>query len=297
MSDRYMLPVRDGEIIRILRELQKSYPALQGNMQIEGTSFQVPLPDNEDVNAIQKSNGYSISSVSMGYGQSHISYSTSHGQPTSLAKFITRHDQNSGGKQKDQLQFHLDCAKEFVAIPLTFAGDDATTGLAGFKKIETALSGAVSTFAELQKAFLLKNEELRQEHQTEVDRLRASLEADRERLEAEIEKKRGEILEVQKQLDDRSNTHARRDIRQELKTAVSSSLSGRMFSDYTDRRRRFVRNAYLVTLIALFSLAAYLAYALGVAIEAKAIDGLWMIGLKSTVASISFIGLEHRAVN
>lgn len=287
-----MLPLHDGEIVRVVRSLQAKHTAISGSLHIPGGDLKIPLSDaeKEKISQLEINNGYVIPYFSIRYGGYSLTYNAQHGQPTSLVKFSMKYE---GGSKypADEFQFYLEAIKELAVPPLPALEGTSAEALAGFKTIETALAGAVSTFAQLQESFALKNQELRTAHETEVKRLQDKLQEDRNRLEDEIAQKRKEIEEYQKKLDDRSNTHARRDIRKEIKEVIKDSLSSSHLSKETGNSRTVVRLAYGITLVSLFVLAFMSTNSLGEAITQKSIEGLWFLAIKATVSGLSFLGL------
>jgi hypothetical protein len=237
---------------------------------------------------MESTNGYSIATVSLRYGSYSVTYTTNHQAITSLAEFQVTI--SGGTTEDDQTLFYLACTRELAIPPQLSISGETQDNLVGFKQIENAITGAVGHFAELQKEFHKANEELRRRHLDEIEAIKLSFEEQKEIQNRELIEERRRIADQQRELDDRSNTHVRREIRKELKSAITESLRNTTLSSGFEGRRKFVRFAYLFGLLALFSLAAFYTLYLNSTIREDIPGAIWVAGVKASVSAISFVG-------
>lgn len=288
MSTRYLPAVSDGEILRVLNELKKKYETLSVSVHIEGIQLGIDKLGEEPLKTISKTNGYTISYFAANFGQFSLNYNVNHGLATSLVKLETTHNPNIANTD-GQFDFLSSAMKKFAVPPITSIDGNAAEALAGFKSIETALAGAVASFAELQSSYLSKTDELRNQQSVQMVELRNSYDEETKKKEGELEVRGQELTKLKKELDDRSNTHARRDIRKEIKTSISDSLKGDTFASNVEGQRWYVRFAFLASILLVGAFAFYSSYILNNAIENKT-GAEWVLAMKAVIGGISFVG-------
>ncbi len=285
---RYISPIRDAEVLGTIKRLCEQFSQATGTLSFPGASLSIPLSESPVLQAMEEMNGYAISSFNLQYGTYNVSYSVASQLATSLAEFHV--STSSGTEHPEQQKFYFVCSREFAVPPSSAINHDTQDSLIAVKQIEIALTGAVGQFAKLQREFSASSEELRRQHIEEVDQLKASLAELQEIHAKQIEEERRRITEQQKELDDRSNTHVRREIRKELKSAITESLSSTTLSEGLETRRRFVRVCYGAGLIALFVLAGYHTLLLQEVLRGNETRVLWLPAVKATISTLSFIG-------
>ena len=286
--ERWVVPLSDREIIRFCEDVRKKYSDSQ---------FTVWFVDNNTNNLddpvlqkISKYNSFILWQIHITFGSVLIEYTVNHGKPTHLALFSAKKAKTA--VHEKQHEFAAYCASK-VGVPPASGPElsDESPIAAGYSKIEGALSQAVDRFHELQAEFQKSNNELREQHRSEIETLRSELVAERTVLESEMVAKQAELNAAKKELDDRSNTHARRAIRSELKDAVSTSLERSSFAEKADAKRNMIRVAYVLPIVAMAGFAVYSSYTLNLAIASQSTAGIWLTGIKTSVSSISTFAL------
>lgn len=289
MAARWIVPYSDAHIIQKIRKLKKKFPSITGSVNIGISQFAVNLIDGELANKIFSINGNSIIYFDLSYGNRYISYNLNHGQGNNFAKF--EDGQSNSTSLNNESDFFLDFFKEFPSKIFDTPTIDKDTITSEFMKIQSALSGAVDQFSELQKSFHSKNQELREQHEKIVEELRSDLETEKQGFQIEIAKKHEELAVARKELDDRSNTHARRSIRGEIKESIAASLTQSTITDGAENKRLFLRKAYISAIIFLVLLVSVSALMLSSAIATNNITAIWLTGIKLSISSISTVGL------
>lgn len=289
MSSRFIPVVSDGEIARNLALLKSTFPSLGASIQIENTHFDVDSLNSEPLKGIAKANGFNINYLNVSYGQFNVTYNATHNQPTSLVKWDVTQNSSSGASE-DQLSFLSMISRKFAVPPVSSIEGNSTEALAGFKSIENALAGAVHSFAELQTSYLAKNEELKAQHSQNIEQLRKDYEGAAKKRELELDERDQQLTKLRKELDDRSNTHARRDIRKDIKSSITDSLKDDSFASIAEGKRWFVRFAFWTSIALILFFATFSAYSLNLAIEKKEDTIVWLLGAKSAIGGISLLG-------
>jgi hypothetical protein len=291
MTTRWIAPLPDAEILAVIEKLLQNYPTLTGSIYLNGPSFNITENGKQIWKSLIKINGYAISQFSINLGQHSFTYSTNHNSNTYLAKLDGSWN-SSGSEEKNQDIFALEFQKYFGAPPILSNEPPVGSAFtAGFLKIESALAGAVQEFATLQVSFQQKNQQLREQSEAAVESLRSRLEEEKNALELEISLKRDELSAARKEIDDRSNTHARRAIRTELKSSVTETLSQPSFAANAEAKRNYVRAVYVGAIIVLVGLAIMSILSLNTALLKDASGAIWITGIKASISSISVIGL------
>jgi hypothetical protein len=303
---RLIAPLSDNEIISKIEKLNKKYPSITSNM----TSGFAQLGLNSDANQLleylKKTDSFSISNFTVAYGSIYFQYIV--GQNSSPLPEIQLLQQNGNQAQNDQQNFVIDFLKLFGVPPVAGPSKDGTDAVAaGYSKIESTLSLAIDRFYEIQEKFQNSSNELRESHRLEIESLRYELLTERNVLREETDQKKAELDAERKALDDRSNTSARRAIRQDLKKAVENSLSTPIFSVNAKAARLPIRIAYLGGIVAVGSFAAYSLLAFQSSLTATSVGaatgsgaaivanvssaGMVIAAIKSTLSLITTVGL------
>ncbi|WP_395684942.1 hypothetical protein [Aestuariivirga sp.] len=292
---RWLSPLRDSEIIACIDTLCDEFEGISGSISYPGGNLSIPLTDNETAEKLKQVNGFAISSFHIQYGQYNLSYNLNHNQNSSpLALIEVSLGTNSG--TPGQSNFYFECMRLLVVPPPLVIENDSRMTLASFKQIETALGGAVSQFAKLQRDYQIASDEMRRMHLEELEAERKNYQNRESQKDQELLVERQKLAEQQRQLDDRSNTHVRREIRKELKNAISESLNDTSLTAGFDKNRRSVRYYYFggLSIIALFALLNYyfiwLAFYEGSTTQNVLIGAQWWLGAKAAVATVSFVG-------
>ena len=294
MPIRWVPPLSDGEIIRKMKILKENYPELTGQLQGTGFVIDTGALDSEIAKQVLKSNGFAVNNWGVNFAQISITYNTnSPDRPTSLVQLSDSLNSNQGSHPR-QIEFLLELSKAFANLPRNsseLSGEDAIASK--FLRIENALSGAVERFEELQTSFVEKNQKLRDEHEVAVNNLKDQIASEKKELEEDNQRKRDEIEQVRKELDDRSNTHARRAIRNEIKTSIAESLGKSVYAKQTLSSKLFIRCVYVLAIALLSGLAVWSTILFSdVATSDKVLTtSIWIAGGKATISTLSALGL------
>lgn len=290
MTERWIAPLSDNEILNHLLAFAKKYPEIRITINLSGSSLSFDDKDSLTWKTLSSVNGYAIQHLNVGHGRQSFAYSTNNNVSTHLAK-LTANYNPQGQEVSTELIFAIEFQKAFGAPPSSGPKPSSELSYAsGFLKIESALAGAVDRFADLQKSFQEKNQQLRDEHEKAILDLRVEIEGEKTALQYEIAQQRDELSAARKLIDDRSNTHARRAIRTELKESISDSLAQPSFAKNAETQRIFVRKIYIFSVLALCALAAHSIYIFSIAVSLDS-NAYWITGIKASISSISAIGL------
>ena len=289
MPIRWVPPLSDGEIIRKMKILKENYPELTGQLQGTGFVIDTGALDSEIAKQVLKSNGFAVNNWGVNFAQISITYNTnSPDRPTSLVQLSDSLNSNQGGHPR-QIEFLLELSKAFANLPRNgseLSGEDAIASK--FLRIENALSGAVERFEEQQTSFVEKNQKLREEHEAAVNSFKDQIASDKKVLEEDNQKKRDEIEQVRKELDDRSNTHARRAIRNEIKTSITEFLGKSVYAKQKLSSKLFIRCVYVLAIALLSDLAVWSSILFSdVATSDRVLTtSIWISGGKATISTL-----------
>jgi hypothetical protein len=291
MSNTRWIPgVRDGDLIKFCRRLQKKYLSLTSTGNLPGSQVNLLSAEDEVVNALVAANGFSLLQATFQYGGLYFVYSNSHGQQTPFSKIDTNFNQNVAAAT-DQTNFLIEVGRFFApngsgSVPL-----DIELNGQRLAQTESYLSGAVERFEELQTSFIKKNQDLREQHEKVVAELTSKQEAEYERHLDALKKKEDELSRAKQQLDDRSNTHARRDIRKEIKSEITSALDAQSSSKNVENKRWWLRLAYYAVIALSGALALYSLHAFNLSIAKDSTQTMWVAGIKAAITSVSFVAV------
>lgn len=294
MTTRWIQPISDGEIIRNLKKLRKLYPEITGQFQATSFSIDVSALDGDISKLVLKANGFACNHFGINYGQLNFAYNGNISDKATNLVTVSDSINTSAPAQTKQTELLLDFFKIFALPP---RGSPEPNGeeiiAAKFLRIESALTGAVERFEDLQASFAEKNQQLRDEHEDAVKVLKEQISEEKKVLQGENQKKRDEIELIRKELDDRSNTHARRAIRNEIKSSITESLSKSVYASQTLTAKTFVRWAYIVAIILLCGLTVWATsvFSQTVANKDSLAVSIWISGGKATISTLSAIGL------
>ncbi|HYI12118.1 MAG TPA: hypothetical protein VEK57_23900 [Thermoanaerobaculia bacterium] len=180
---------------------------------------------------------------------------------------VTIPDQQQPETQKATIKFLTAVHDHFRAYGRTAATDEVLgRELAEFyrqrEELLTRLERVHTEIVEANEAYRHRLEESaaadRQKLETEFQRRRDELDADHKRKEAVLSERESALQAQIAKLDDRSSTHARRDVRQELKKIVAERTASFHLSRDTVRKRAPVHTLFIVLILAsgtLFALA------------------------------------------
>lgn len=294
MTTRWIVPLNDNEIISRLLGLKKKYNASVINAQFMGKSLAF-VEEDQLLNKIKAASGFSITYFSVTFGQNTFTYNSDNQSNTPLAKFDANHSPQVT-QEANQDEFTISVLKQFGAPPPSGpASSGESSFAAGFTKIESALSGAVDRFEQFQLGFQERTQKLRDEHEQSMTAFEVRLNEQKSLLEIEVAQKHEALEAARKELDDRSNTHARRSIRNELKASVTESLDQPSFAKNSETGRRYVRKVYLLAISILVIYAGISLLLLNTAMSQNSAPvnstAVWLTGIKASIASISTIGL------
>lgn len=292
MATRWIQPLSDGDIIRNLKSLKKKFPSLTGQLNYLLGTIDVGSLDGEEATQFAKSVGSNISYFQVFCGKAYFTYNSNVGdKPTHLVMLIDQ-IRNEVANDPNQLNFAIEFTKLFApssqSSPDLSPEDSIATK---FLRIESALGGAVERFEDLQTSFAKKNQELRDQHEQSVRELKQQIEDEKTALENEIKQKHAELEKVRSELDDRSNTHARRAIRSELKASITSSLGQSVFAPQTLASKFFIRLSYISAIVVLCGLVVWSTFIFSTAIVGTSVASIWLSGAKATISTVSAIGL------
>jgi len=289
-QDRWVAPLDDGQIFKKAEALLKKFPNTDIRIDVHGNVISGEDFSTDFCQYVKKASGFSVSRASFKIGQVSIAYVVNHNQSSHLVKITFSRDANKES-HGDQDIFSVNFFKEFGVPPSSGPEPSGEMSVAaGYSKIEGALSQAVDRFYELQQKFQTSNEDLRQSHLAEVREIREEVEAERLRFQKENEDSRVELIAAQKLLDDRSNTHARRAIRTEIKDLIRESLESFLFSENTVGQRRPVRLAYWVFILAAAAFTAFSSFQLSEVGNIGSAAGIMLI-VKAAISGFTTIGL------
>ena len=286
---RRIPPLSVGEIIRKIKNLRESYSELTGQLQGTGFVIDIGALESEIAKQVLKSNGFAVNNWGVNFAQISIMYNTnSPGKPTSLVQLNDSFNSDQGGHPR-QIEFLLELSKAFANLPRNgseLSGEDAIASK--FLRIENALSGAVERFEEQQTSFVEKNQKLREEHEAAVNSFKDQIASDKKVLEEDNQKKRDEIEQVRKELDDRSNTHARRAIRNEIKTSITEFLGKSVYAKQKLSSMLFIRCVYALAIALLSDLAVWSSILFSdVATSDRVLTtSIWISGGKATISTL-----------
>ena len=286
---RRIPPLSVGEIIRKIKNLRESYSELTGQLQGTGFVIDIGALESEIAKQVLKSNGFAVNNWGVNFAQISIMYNTnSPGKPTSLVQLNDSFNSDQGGHPR-QIEFLLELSKAFANLPRNgseLSGEDAIASK--FLRIENALSGAVERFEEQQTSFVEKNQKLREEHEAAVNSFKDQIASDKKVLEEDNQKKRDEIEQVRNELDDRSNTHARRAIRNEIKTSITEFLGKSVYAKQKLSSMLFIRCVYALAIALLSDLAVWSSILFSdVATSDRVLTtSIWISGGKATISTL-----------
>ena len=286
---RRIPPLSVGEIIRKIKNLRESYSELTGQLQGTGFVIDIGALESEIAKQVLKSNGFAVNNLGVNFAQISIMYNTnSPGKPTSLVQLNDSFNSDQGGHPR-QIEFLLELSKAFANLPRNgseLSGEDAIASK--FLRIENALSGAVERFEEQQTSFVEKNQKLREEHEAAVNSFKDQIASDKKVLEEDNQKKRDEIEQVRKELDDRSNTHARRAICNEIKTSITEFLGKSVYAKQKLSSKLFIRCVYVLAIALLSDLAVWSSILFSdVATSNRVLTtSIWISGGKATISTL-----------
>jgi VIT1/CCC1 family predicted Fe2+/Mn2+ transporter len=292
MGSRWVRPLSDGEIIRNFRALKKKFPTLTLQLNYLLGQIDTNSLDGAHASQLAKASGSNISHFTIYCGRAHFTYSTSGtDKATYLAKLDDQLNHNVA-EGSGELEFTIEFARLFAQPPQSHPDASAEDSIATkFLRIENALGGAVERFEDLQAVFTKKNEELRKQHEQSVQELKQQIADEKVSLESEVKQKHLELEKIRSELDDRSNTHARRAIRNELKSSITSSIGQSVFAPETLSSKFFVRVAYILAIVILCALSVWATLIFGTAISGTIVEAIWISGAKATISTLSAIGL------
>ena len=153
-------------------------------------------------------------------------------------------------------------------------------------RLETLHAKVLHDLEDKRNALREELEEKEQQLQDSHDTRKQQLDEQHQQRESKLTEREQTLDERQRQLDDRSSTHARRDIREKLLEKLRERQESFALSPDTHKRRRWVVGGYAVLLLAFAGMA--ITY---IAIEAKesgaGVD-YWSIGTR-IAASLGFV--------
>jgi hypothetical protein len=293
-------PLNDKEIIGLFGKIDNAFPQCTISFDVFTRRRGYNSEWEDLISKLSKSSGQSITRFVLTYGKYSFSYNRLHGKETPLSLITIGYNENAN-ETPDELDFSIATLKLIGNPPPSSNSEKVLDSSAiSYAKIESVLTGAVERFSDLQAEFAKETAKLRLEHESVLDGLKrelveqreaqeSSFAEERKKLEGEIDLKRQELENARKELDDRSNTHARRFIRTEMKEGIQRSLLESVYSEATLRQRWPIRFAYLVLIAA----AAYLAYTSSALLNQTAFTSSfsWLIGVKASLTIISTLGL------
>lgn len=296
-QELWISPLTDKQIVGIFGQLNKQFPDTSVSVNDGLKSYRMS-GDGVDENAVsdfKKSTGFSIASANLSLNGFSISYNRHHNQVTPNANLTFSYNNNNPADFDNIRALKIEATKRFGQPPSiqTEVPADYDT-ISRFMQIETALGGAVDAFSKLQSEFHRKNEELREDHQANVNSLKEQLAEERSNWQHEIGEQRRELEAARRALDDRSNTHARREIRKDIKSDIDSSFEKKLFSDATVEQRKPVRAAFwlgtvFLGVISFISLLPTLGIPNGPSSIPTGSD-LWLAYAKSTLTGFGAVG-------
>ncbi|WP_026480249.1 hypothetical protein [Ahrensia sp. 13_GOM-1096m] len=297
-NSSWVNPLSDKQWIKISREILRKFPELEIRFS---DSFQnYDLSDVTHESAIQefeKSQGFALASLTISLDSFSATLQRNHNSITPLNKLDYHHNSQGATNWDLMRQVQIEISKRF-GMPPSKANESVSDfdPISHFAQMEAALAGSVDKFNELQSSFQTKNEELRESHQQTIETLRTEVEEKKKQFEAEVDQQRKELEKAKKALDDRSNTHARREIRQDIKADIDNALKKSLFSKSTVGQRTPVRMAFFVGIGFLMLLSAV---SIMPTIGVGSLSGtdLWLAYAKSTVtgfAALAFLAFYIR---
>jgi len=289
MPDTFWVnPVSDDRFVKLARSLARAFPKLEIGFVFAGDNYSLNNPKHQGaIEDLGKNKGYSVSSANFVIAGLSVNLNRSHNAQTPLTKLqINRHQEQGNADEARKLV--LEITKRFGVPPHRMGEQTTEPDFAShFSQIEGVLAASVDRFAELQSEFSKKNEQLREQHRETVEALKSEVAGEKEAFEKEISKRQAELDAAKKQLDDRSNTHARRAIRNDIKGDIDKAFQKALFSKVTSAQRFPVRLAFWLAILLLGLLSAL---TLSTIREGASGADLWIGYFKSTITGLGAVG-------
>lgn len=146
---------------------------------------------------------------------------------------------------------------------------------------------AAAARSKLEDEYWKKNSDLARKYDERKDTLEAEASSARD----EIRQQQAELDQTKRDLDDRNNTHARRELHRDLKTRIAQRADSLKVTPETTANRRPIHIASSVFSLALLALIVVFTIQLGNIPENSPVSVYLVAGLKPVSLSIALLGL------
>lgn len=309
----YEVPrITDGELFGFLLECAKAITATHVNIQEAGRpstfSVNVDAPEDETLKAFANSSLYTIDNANLGARHYNL---TIQRNKTSGADFaFDKLTISSSNAQHNDPTLPLDPSQIHAVNELinrTFlARTEQSAGLFHNSKSFTLLmrshqkmmeqmqqtitnvgEQAASVRLKLEQEFDARKKAIDDELQLRRDELEQRAEGERERLD----ERQAELDAFKKDLDDRSNTFARRDLHKSLKARIADRAKKFEITPETKESRRPIHAGVIGGMVLLIGLVFYYSRGISVAVATNNVWAIVAVSVKPALLTLALLGL------
>ena len=253
MSARFVQKLKDRDLVRALQKVASSFPEKQPKIDYLD-AFGRNLSD-ENLSELKKLNRYEIRSAHLSFENCSWNLSRiekpEHVDLDKIDLMIGGRPIGSGHHPKDDLAFFKACAlieenfsRPLASSPETPEGSRLQSHQLILNELESVAAKLIHDTDEHRRRLdheHIENERRRQEYfNTSASEIRKNLDAEKQRHDSEyarrqslLDERENELNELKKKLDDRNNTHVRREIRSSLLTLAKERLDNYTISGTT----------------------------------------------------------------
>ncbi len=289
MAHRLIPKLNDRDLIRAFEQVKKEYKD-DDSSAIFNDQFGEEI-SIKNLNEVSKISGYAVRTAVLKIDNVTWNFSRleDRGEPRldKIDTYFNEKSQEYGGRPKDKLKFLKADAllSQALSHPLASgvsAAEYAVVDSHGsiLEKMESVAAHLIEDTDRHRKSLdaeHIENERRRQEYfDVSISEARRIVEEERLRAEDEyakrqlsLDEKESALNDLKKQLDDRNNTHVRREIRSSLLKLAEDRLENFTISGTTKKQHLAVKSASIIGFIILVGASAYFGSAVSIDPETK----------------------------
>ena len=284
MDHRLVPKLNDRDLIRAFEKIKEKY--IEGDSSIAFLDQFSDEISDENLSEISKLSGFVIRTAILKID--NITWKLSRLEDSgpvrfdSIALYFNGQSQNHGHRPNDRQKFFFADAMLIEALSHPLASGksaakyaDVNSHGAILEKMESVAAHLIEDTDQHRKSLdsdYIENERRRQEYfDASIADARKTIEEDRHRLESDyskrnsfLDEKESELNELKKQLDDRNNTHVRREIRSSLLKLAEDRLQNFTISETTKKQHLAVNAASVFGFITLAAASVYFGSAVSI---------------------------------